>query len=169
MNFLPIVERELRTAARRPSTYWIRFFIALATLGLWAFLMVALQGAARHERSQKLVSAMGVLCLGFCLLSGCLFTADCLSEEKRNGTLGLLFLTDLKSFDVVLGKLVATSLHAFYGLLVVFPIMALTLLWGGVTSGECGRLVLVLLATLFLSLSSGLCVSSLFQDTRLLQ
>ena len=44
----------------------------------------------------------------YCLLSGVWFTADCLSEEKREGTLGLLFLTDLKGYDVVFGKLVAT-------------------------------------------------------------
>ena len=58
---------------------------------------------------------MGLFCIltgsavFYCLLSGVWFTADCLSEEKREGTLGLLFLTDLKGYDVVLGKLVATS------------------------------------------------------------
>ena len=41
----------------------------------------------------------------YCLLSGVRSTADCLSVEKREGTLGLLFLTDLKGYDVVLGKL----------------------------------------------------------------
>ena len=29
MTFLPIVERELRVAARRPATYWLRLGVAL--------------------------------------------------------------------------------------------------------------------------------------------
>ena len=72
----------------------------------------------------------------YCLLSGVWFTADCLSEEKREGTLGLLFLTDLKGYDVVLGKLVATSLNGLYAVLAAVPILALPLLMGGVAPGE---------------------------------
>ena len=32
------------------------------------------------------------------LCAGLFFTSDCLSEEKREGTLGFLFLTDLRDF-----------------------------------------------------------------------
>ena len=44
--------------------------------------------------------------------------------------MGLIFLTDLKGYDVVLGKLAATSLNGFYGLLAVFPLLAFPLLTG---------------------------------------
>src|SRR5437762_6345486 len=50
----------------------------------------------------------------YCLFIGARLTADCLSEEKRDGTLGLLFLTDLKGYDVVFGKLAATSVNSIY-------------------------------------------------------
>ncbi|HQU46125.1 MAG TPA: hypothetical protein PK867_25150, partial [Pirellulales bacterium] len=43
-----------------------------------------------------------------------MLTADCISSERREGTLGLLFLTDLRGHDVVLGKLVVAGLGAFY-------------------------------------------------------
>jgi ABC-type Na+ efflux pump permease subunit len=102
----------------------------------------------------------------YCLLSGVRTTADCLSEEKREGTLGLLFLTDLKGYDVVLGKLAATSLNASYGVLAVVPMLAVPLLMGGVTLGEFGRMALVTLNALFFSLSAGLCVSSLSRSAR---
>src|SRR5256885_5281345 len=52
----------------------------------------------------------------YCLFIGARLTADCLSEEKREGTLGLLFLTDLKGYDVVFGKLAATSVNSIYAL-----------------------------------------------------
>jgi hypothetical protein len=100
--------------------------------------------------------------LGFyaCLLPGVLLTADCISQEKREGTLGLLFLTDLKGSDIVFGKLMATSAHAFYGLLAILPVMAIPLLAGGVTPGEVARMVWVLINTLFFSLAAGMLVSA---------
>jgi hypothetical protein len=68
---------------------------------------------------------------------------------------------------VVLGKLIATSLSASYGLLAIFPVLAITLTMGGVTHGEFWRMVLVFLNTLFLSLTTGLCVSAVSrQDNR---
>src|SRR5437667_86278 len=38
MTFLPIVERELRVAARRAATHWMRFFAALAAMLIWLLL-----------------------------------------------------------------------------------------------------------------------------------
>src|SRR5664279_1436043 len=102
----------------------------------------------------------------YCLAGGVRFTADCLSEEKREGTLGLLFLTDLKGYDVVLGKLVATSLNGFYAVLAVVPVLALPLLLGGVAPGEFGRMALVTINTLFFSLALGMCVSALSRSAR---
>ncbi len=84
--------------------------------------------------------------------------------EKREGTLGLLFLTDLKGHDVVLGKLVATSVRGFYALLAVFPVLAIPLLLGGITNGEFWRVVLVLMDTFLFSLAIGILGSALTRD-----
>src|SRR5690242_12487556 len=130
MTFLPIVERELRVLARRSSTGWIRFYAALAILLVWLVLLGGGRNVPPAMLAQNLFLAFGILALGFCLLAGLFLTADCLSEEKREGTLGLLFLTDLRGHDVVLGKLMATSVHALYGLLAIFPVLALPLLMG---------------------------------------
>ena len=165
MSFLPIVERELRVAARRISTHRMRCLLGLAVIVLW-FLLLVSSTSSNSEMGQIMFVAIGVLALAFGLLAGIFLTADCLSEEKREGTLGLLFLTDLQGYDVVLGKLIATSLHAAYGLLAIFPILALPLLMGGVTAGEFWRVTLVLVATLFLSLSLGMAVSAVSQETR---
>jgi hypothetical protein len=166
MIFLPIVARELRVAARRPVTYWVRSGAALVILGLggWLFLML------RHEAPPQIAKGLFWIMTGgavfYCLLSGVWFTADCLSREKREGTLGLLFLTDLKGYDVVLGKLAATSLNCLYAALAVVPMLALPLLMGGVTLGEFGRMALVLVNTLFFSLALGMAVSALGRSSR---
>ena len=74
------------------------------------------------------------------LFIGVIATADCVSSEKREGTLGLLFLTDLKGYDVILGKLAANSLNALYGLVAILPVMGLPVMLGGVTFVEFVKL-----------------------------
>jgi hypothetical protein len=49
---------------------------------------------------------------------------------------------------------------AIYGVLAVFPVLAITLTMGGVTVGEFWRMTLVFMNTLFFSLSVGMLVSS---------
>src|SRR5262249_40853198 len=106
------------------------------------------------------------LALLYCLAAGRRSTADCLSEEKREGTLGLLFLTSLKGHDVILGKLAATSLNSFFCLLAIFPVLAVPLLMGGITNGEFWRMVLVLVNPFLFSLAVGIFSSTLSQNSR---
>src|SRR6184192_2915928 len=168
MTFLPIVDRELRVAARRPATYWTRLVFAIAGAGIvsLALLFAAAAQTGASGIGGWLFYFLSLLALGFSAFAGVFLTADCLSEEKREGTLGLLFLTPLKGYDVVCGKLIATSLHAFYGLLGILPLLALPLLIGGVSVGEFWRLTLALVTTLFFSLALGMFVSAVSHDSR---
>ena len=167
MTFLPIVERELRIRARMKSTYRFRLFAAIGAIALVGLLLLMSQSLQVAGRFGGVIfGVLAGLSFVYCLLDGARNTADCLSEEKRSGTLGLLFLTDLRPYDVVLGKLMATSLNSFYGLLAIFPPLAIPLVIGGVTVGEFWRLVLVLMNTLFFSVSVGLAVSSACRDER---
>jgi hypothetical protein len=72
----------------------------------------------------------------------------------------------LRGYDVVGGKLVASSLNAFYGLIAIFPLLAIPLLMGGITNGEFWRTTLVLLNTFLFSLSVGMFVSSISKYPR---
>ncbi len=159
MTFLPIVERELRVRARLKATFRTRMGAALtASLIIGFFLGAGRVSPARYGAT--VFWFVSVLAFIWCLLEGPRNTADALSEEKREGTLGLLFLTDLKGYDVVLGKLLATSLNSFYGVLAIVPPLGIPLLLGGVTAGEFWRMVLVLLVTLLFSLSASLFISA---------
>src|SRR3989442_1426982 len=166
MTFLPIVERELRTAARRRGTYWNRATAALAAILVFSGTLWFEGRVAPKELGQHIFYVLSGLFLFSSLVAGIRYTADCLSEEKREGTLGLLFLTDLKGYDVVLGKLAATSVSAFYGLLAVLPVLAVPLLLGGITNAEFWRVALVLVNTFLLSLAIGIIGSALSRDAR---
>jgi len=109
----------------------------LMSLGIMALSLSAGRNPARI--GQDLYWAFSSVAFAFSLLAGPVVTADCLREEKREGTLGLLFLTDLKGYDVALGKWVAASLSPFYTLLAAIPILALSFFLGGVGSEPAFR------------------------------
>jgi ABC-type transport system involved in cytochrome c biogenesis permease component len=169
MTFLPIVERELRVASRRRLTYWSRvvaagFLLVIFGMILPFFSWGPLGRAMPWSMGQVIFSALKWIAFVFAAGWGVFLPSDSLSEEKREGTLGLLFLTDLRGYDVVFGKLISLGLQSFYGLLAGFPILALPLLAGGVTGLEFWRSVLVVCNTLFLSLAIGLLVSSMSRE-----
>ncbi len=167
MTFLPIVTRELRVTARKRSTYWMRFAAAAVALAFGGYTFMVLQFAGISTFAGRMLfgSLIGLIWI-YAVLGGVFKTADALSEEKREGTLGLLFLTDLKGYDIVLGKMVAASVNWFFGLVALFPILALSLLMGGVAPGEFWRKILGLTNLLFYSLALGMFVSSFMRHER---
>ena len=170
MVLLPIADRELRVASRKPGTFRLRIAAALAALIIGvAFFTLATFGTfgmGPSSYGKGLFATLTWLSLISMLSAGLFFTSDCLSEEKREGTIGFLFLTDLRGYDVVLGKLLATSLRAFYALLAVFPILAVTLMMGGVTGTEFWKTALALVNALAVSLAAGLFISAVSRDSQ---
>ncbi len=61
-------------------------------------------------------------------------TTDSISHEKRRDSSALLFLTDLRGLDVVLGKLAAHALNLLYAIMAAFPILGLA-----IGAGRCDR------------------------------
>jgi len=167
MTFLPIVERELRVAARRKSTYNSRMGAALFAgifggYGIFTYSMMGLGGSG----GRGLFTMLTGYAFYYCAIVGVRNSCDCISEEKREGTLGLLFLTDLKGFDIVLGKLFATTLKSFYGLLAAVPILGFSLVLGGVSGLEFWRVTLALLNISFFSHAAGVLISTFNLDAR---
>ncbi len=168
MTVLPVVARELRIAARKRSNFWLRVVAALTgVIGGGAFMALStVRGVGAATLGGVLFGALTWLALAAALSAGLFFTSDCLSEEKREGTLGFLFLTDLRGYDVAGGKLLASSMRGFFALLAVFPVLAVTLLMGGVTGAQFWKTSLALVNALFFSLAAGLLVSALSRDAQ---
>ncbi len=167
MKALPIAERELRVVSRLPKTHrarWINGLVAIVVCA-WTYWMFSQLRGGGMAGTQTFVM-IGNFFFIMCLFAGMANTADCLSEEKREGTLGLLFLTNLRGYDIVVGKLLATSLNSFYGVLATFPVLALSLIVGGVQGSQVWQLALALLNTLFFSLTAGLFISSISRQQK---
>jgi ABC-type transport system involved in multi-copper enzyme maturation permease subunit len=167
MVLLPVVEREMRVAARGRAMYRVRFWAVLVMACIFGWNMLSL--GQNWTPTQAGVQVLGFLTLWgflFSLIIGVIATSDSVSREKREGTLGLLFLTDLKGYDVICGKLAANSANALYALVATLPILGIPLLMGGITFGQFCKLALVLVTTMVLSLAVGIFVSTYSRHER---
>jgi ABC-type transport system involved in multi-copper enzyme maturation permease subunit len=89
-----------------------------------------------------------------------LLTADCLSREKREGTLGLLFLTPLTSLEIVVGKSLVHLLRAMTVLVALAPFFVVPMLLGGVPLGLVLAAFLANVAVALIGLGAGLIASA---------
>ena len=159
MRFLSVAARELRSTARQKATYRVRWITAGIFLGLLIWLFWAFGGFTYRGAAPRIFKAYSVLTMLYCLFMSTTLTADCISAERREGTLGLLFLTNLSSGEIILGKLCSSALASVYGLMAIFPMLALPLLMGGITFGNFGRTVLALLNGILSGLAVGFLAS----------
>lgn len=162
MPFLPVAAREARAAARAPRTYAWRAAVTAIGIAAVPIALSTPSGAVAPGRA----AFVGVSMLAFlyCVFGGVVRTADSIAEEKRENTLGLLFLTDLKAPDVISGKLLASSASLFFGLLALMPLLAIPVLLGGVTSRQLLFMILCLVNSLFFAISCGFLISTIFKQ-----
>ncbi|HEX5218950.1 MAG TPA: ABC transporter permease [Verrucomicrobiae bacterium] len=159
MRFLSVAERELRAAARRNRTYLVRWITAIAFFGLLIWLFWAANGFQNRNAAPRVFEVLSVLTFFYCLFIGSTVTADCISAERREGTLGLLFLTNLNSFEIILGKLCSSSVVTIFGLFSMFPMLALLFMFGGIALDQFWQTVLALVNAIFFGVAAGFVAS----------
>ncbi|MDB6028274.1 MAG: hypothetical protein JWM68_4497 [Verrucomicrobiales bacterium] len=164
MHCLPIIDRDLRIAARRVSTYKHRLLAGGTASAL--VVLFAMFGPLLSSKTGIYLFHIASWC-GFivCTLEGLRETVDSIAQERREGTLGLLFLTDLRGQDVILGKLSAASIKSFSTLLAMLPAFALPIWMGGVTGGEFWRVGTSLVAVLIFTMTVGMFASAMSESS----
>ena len=136
MIVLPVIARELRASARQPFTYYLRV-LGVAVL-LLASLLFGLHRGFAPGFGRQLFAVLHCALFGAIWLLVPMLTADCISRERREGTLGLLFLTPLKGTDIVVAKGLAHGLRAVTLWLAVLPVLTIPFLLGGVSWRRSG-------------------------------
>jgi ABC-type transport system involved in multi-copper enzyme maturation permease subunit len=160
MTLLPIVERELRVRARQGLTFWTRgLFGGVAILFCLQQLSYADVFRGTFSAGEIAFRGLAVMAAVVCAF-GFLATADAISQERREQTLGLLLLTGIKSGDVLLGKLLSAGLIQVTALLAFVPVLMLPVLAGGVMGREAMLTAVALGHILFCSLVFGLWASA---------
>ena len=174
----PLVERELRAGARRPLFYWLRGLLAVAAGFQGYELLDRFAMAPPPAPGMPWMAPSGIFITGATLLYQMawllflatllmgLVSADSINRERREGTLGLLLLTDLTPGEIVWGKMLSCGLTSFLVLLGALPALMFPVLAGGVTGSEAALIGLGLLNSLFVSLTAGLWMSTVFRERR---
>ncbi len=158
MTLFPIIERELRSSARHAITYYLRVG-SVAVL-----LVVSLWFGLRHgfgpSMGGPLFSSLHLTLFCSIWILVPMMTADCISREKREGTLGLLFMTPLTGPDVVIAKGLAHGLRSISLWISVLPVLTVPFLLGGVGWGEALLSVLINGSAICWALAAGLLASA---------
>src|SRR4051812_48560720 len=95
-TFLPVLHRELQENSHRAFNYYLRPLSAgIAMFLLWLCVRDIEQRMSASTMGVFLFSLLHTFVLLLIVTIVPLMTADCIAAEKRNGTLGLLFLTPL--------------------------------------------------------------------------
>ncbi len=150
----PIFTRELVTVPRRAGHHPAR----VALVGLIGILGITTwQATVGFSRDASLgeTASFGLLLfqivayvqLLLTLFFAALSAASAVSQEKDRRTFVLLLLTDMRDYEIVLGKMVGALLPILIQLLMVAPVLSLLLLLGGIDPEQVFQAVLVLLAS----------------------
>lgn len=149
---LPLLVKELNEQAARPRTYIIRFLYAatLFTAACALFYGNFLTGDASATGSlgrgrfmfERLVNFQ-FWCIYLVLPA---ISCGALTIEKERNTLGLLLITGLRPWQIVLQKMLGRVVPMLTFVLLSFPLMAVAYSFGGVTADYLwsGTLLLVL-------------------------
>jgi ABC-type transport system involved in multi-copper enzyme maturation permease subunit len=150
----PIFARECLTLPRRPRHYVMRtaYLGGLWILGLtaWQVLIGWEQTATLGDNARFgliLFEVLGLVQLTLLMFFAALSAAGTVAQEKDRRTFVLLLLTDLRNYEIVLGKLLGSLLQIALFLAGVVPIFAILMLLGGVSGAQVLGATLILAGT----------------------
>ncbi len=169
----PIFDKELRVASRQRRSYILRFayviFLTLSLLCLWfAIPNPKGTGTAVVRVSRLGELGKGIVCAVIWLqflsvqLLGVLLLSDTIGSEVRQRTLDALLVTPVRSFQIVVGKLLSKLLQTASLVAISLPVLAVVRVFGGVpwdflVAGLCVTVSVGVFAgvmSLFLSISN---------------
>lgn len=132
--------REARRSARRWQTYGLRFGMAAALFALLFFMAgvnnPSIDPARSGEFGRTLFLIYASTQMGIAAVLAPLLVGLGVAEEREEGTLQLLIITQLSTFQILWGKVVSRLLILASFIIGSLPVLALIATFGGVGIGE---------------------------------
>jgi hypothetical protein len=167
----PLLSKELMERAARPRTYWVRVGAAILLYGsFWV--------ANKHILEQGAMSTSAVLGAGIQMfeattvfLFGCIaafvpaMLCGVITQEKERDSLVLLLLTRMRPWQIALQKYLGGLVPALTLLLLAMPLVAVAYAYGGVSSGQVAKALMVLVLATFQVGAIALWASCYFRTT----
>lgn len=164
MTYWPVILRELRAESRLPANYFLRIAGASAATLCFGLLMLDGVRGSTAALGTRLFYALNLVQFCTIILVVPILTADCISKERREGTLGLLMLTPLTPLGIVLGKWLTQAVRGVSLIASMLPVLALPHILGGVGRQDMLMALLVNTSALLLALGAGIVASAFSRD-----
>lgn len=160
---LTLLMRSIRADAQQRLPHYFRLGSILFVL----VLLIMAHASSLNVGSPGIVFFKYVAYLGIALitLAGMGHFANAITEEKEEGTLGLLLLADISPLSILLGKSTNRILSAWLIFLAQFPFALLAITLGGITVAQITATYINLAAYLFLIANLALLCSVLSRRT----
>lgn len=166
MISMPVIFREFRVAARQKRTFVFRtVFGALLAFMALMFMLTTAFSRSWSGMGYYLLKTLSWQMFALLFVFAPAVTCGCISDEKRQGTLGLLLLTHLNSADIVLGKFFSRAIDLILLFLSATPFLFVPVLMGGVNWDVIFSAVLCILSMLVLALAFGVYASAYSRTT----
>ncbi|MFK7818516.1 MAG: ABC transporter permease [Planctomycetaceae bacterium] len=150
----PIFNREVITTPRKTSHYLLRagyiaaLFVLMYTTRQTTIGFQEVRNIGDVARFGGLVfQVFSIVQLSLVMFFALLLTAGNIAQEKDRRTLILLLMTDLRSREMVLGKLGASLLVVFVLIAASAPVMCFLYMLGGISTGQIAWSLAITAAT----------------------
>ena len=166
MTFVALLTKELRLRLRRERTIWV-IIVYLLVMGLLGFIFINQSGSYNAYSlsilGRELYTLLASVQLSLIIFITPAFTSTAINGEKERQTFDLLLCSQLSSFALIAGKLVAGLANALLLIAASVPLFSLVFFFGGVGPEEVFSALLVFVVTAILVGTFGLFCSTLLK------
>ena len=153
ITFVALLTKELRLRLRRERTIWV-IIIYLLVMGLLGFIFISESGSYNAYTlsilGRELYTLLVSVQLFLIMFITPAFTSTAINGEKERQTFDLLLSSQLSSFALIAGKLVAGLANALLLIAASAPLFSLVFFFGGVGPGQVLSALLVFVVTAIL-------------------
>lgn len=163
---LALLTRSLIIRSRSVSTYVGRFFLVLALFIVVVSVQQDAQSGQFAAPGLTLFRSLTLINIGFIALYTMAFFTSTITEEKEEGTLGLLRMTKLSPVAIILGKSGARMSDIILLLATQLPFTLLAVTLGGISFEQIIAMYIALFALLFFAFCVAVFFSIVCSRTR---
>jgi ABC-type transport system involved in multi-copper enzyme maturation permease subunit len=170
MPFAALLTKELRSRLRRERTVWIIivYVLLMSLLGWiivdrWTNNTTYYYGNNFGDAGTTLYAFLSMIQLFFILFVTPAFTSTAVNGEKERQTFELLLCSQLSSFALISGKLIAGLVNALLLVAGTIPLFSLVFFFGGVSPQQELAALLLYLITALQAGAFGLFCSTIFK------
>ncbi|MEM7167389.1 MAG: hypothetical protein AAF581_18145 [Planctomycetota bacterium] len=131
----PIAEKEARAQARRVRYFWLQL-VYLVVLAVAVVIAVGSVSGSPESLSRQLFAVFFLMQNGLIFLIFPALAATSISAERADKSFDLVMTTDLRPSEIVWGKFLGILGNCCTFLLAALPLLAVCILFGGVSMSE---------------------------------